>query len=102
MPEDSIATAIHQGRTALGIELGSTRIKAVLIDERHRPIASGSFAWENQYQNGLWTYDLSDAERGVQASYRALKEEVRAKYGVEINSIGAIGISGMMHGLPAV
>ena len=98
MPEDSIATAIHQGRTALGIELGSTRIKAVLIDERHRPIASGSFAWENQYQNGLWTYDLSDAERGVQASYRALKEEVRAKYGVEINSIGAIGISGMMHG----
>ncbi|NLI53761.1 MAG: ATPase [Clostridiales bacterium] len=92
------ATAIREGRTALGIELGSTRIKAVLIDEAHHPIASGSFAWENQLKNGYWTYDLSEAERGLQASYRALKEDVLSKYGESLASVGAIGISGMMHG----
>lgn len=98
MTPDNIATKIREGRTALGIELGSTRIKAVLIDERHQPIASGSFAWENQCKDGIWTYDLSDAVRGVQASYRALKEAVFAQYGVELNTVGVIGVSGMMHG----
>lgn len=98
MTHTAIAESIRNGKTALGIELGSTRIKAVLIDSLHRPIASGSFAWENQLKNGFWTYDLSDAERGVQASYRALKEEVQKTYGVEIHTVGAIGISGMMHG----
>lgn len=92
------AIAIREGKTALGIELGSTRIKAVLIDETNQPIASGSFAWENQLKNGLWTYDLSEAERGVQASFRALREDVAAKYGCEMTTVGAIGISGMMHG----
>ena len=98
MSVDTIVAAIQQGRTALGIELGSTRIKAVLIDERHQPIASGSFAWENQLLNGLWTYNLTDAEHGVRESYRDLCEEVRSKYGLELHTVGAIGISGMMHG----
>ena len=92
------AAAIREGRTALGIELGSTRIKAVLIDETNQPIASGSFAWENQLKNGLWTYDLLEAERGLQASYRALRDSVFATYGVELTVVGAIGVSGMMHG----
>ncbi len=98
MIESAIATAIQSGKTALGIELGSTRIKAVLIDETHRPVASGSFAWENRLENGLWTYSLADAERGLQESYRALKEDVFARYGVTLAKAGAIGISGMMHG----
>ncbi len=98
MTESTIANAIRLGRTALGIELGSTRIKAVLIDESHKPIASGSFNWENRLENGLWTYDLSETERGLQASYRALKEDAAARYGVELASVGGIGISGMMHG----
>jgi len=92
------AAAICEGRTALGIELGSTRIKAVLIDESHHPLATGSFAWENQLKNGFWTYDLADAERGLQASYRDLCESVSSRYGVVLTTVGAIGISGMMHG----
>ncbi len=94
----STTAAIRAGRTALGIELGSTRIKAVLIDESQQPVASGSFAWENQLTDGFWTYDLVDAERGVQESYRNLCEDVRSKYGVALTAVGAIGISGMMHG----
>ena len=92
------ATAIREGKTALGIELGSTRIKAVLIDETNQPIASGSYSWGNRLRNGFWTYDLSEAEQGVQTSFRALKEDVAEKYGLELTSIGSIGISGMMHG----
>lgn len=95
---ESISTAIRAGRTALGIELGSTRIKAVLIDESQKPVASGSFAWENQLKDGFWTYDLAEAERGVQESYRNLCTDVRSKYGIELATVGAIGISGMMHG----
>lgn len=98
MTESNTAAAIREGRTALGIELGSTRIKSVLIDESNKPIASGSFAWENQLINRFWTYDLAEAERGVQESCRNLCEDVRSKYGVELTNVGAIGISGMMHG----
>ena len=98
MTETNTVAAIRAGRTALGIELGSTRIKAVLIDESQQPVASGSFAWENQLTDGFWTYDLADAERGVQESYRNLCEDVRSKYGVALTAVGAIGISGMMHG----
>jgi len=98
MTQTAIARSIRNGRTALGIELGSTRIKAVLINEKQEPIASGSFAWENQLINGYWTYDLADVERGIQASFRALKEDVSEKYGVALFTVGAIGISGMMHG----
>ena len=85
-------------RTALGIELGSTRIKAVLIDERHRPIASGSHEWENRLVDGVWTYTMDDIHGGVQACYADLKRDVREKFGVTLTEVGAIGISGMMHG----
>lgn len=90
--------AIENGKTFLGIELGSTRIKAVLIDESHKPIASGSYDWENQLENGLWTYALPEVWKGVQGSYQALREDVKKQYGAELTSIGAVGISAMMHG----
>ena len=64
--------AIQSGKTALGIEFGSTRIKAVLIGQDHAPIASGSYEWENQYENGIWTYSLEDVWAGLQESYRQL------------------------------
>lgn len=98
MTQVSMNAAIQSGRTALGIELGSTRIKAVLIDESQCLVASGSSVWENQLKDGFWTYDLAEAERGVQESYRNLCTDVRSKYGIELSTVGAIGISGMMHG----
>lgn len=89
---------IESGETALGIELGSTRIKAVLIDRSHTPLASGSFEWENSLVNGVWTYDIDDALRGVQSCYAALKADALERYGAKITRIGALGVSGMMHG----
>ena len=94
----NLKEAIENGRTSLGIELGSTRIKAVLIDESHKPIASGSYDWENQLENGIWTYSLDEVWKGLQGSYTALKEDVKKQYGAEITAIGSIGISAMMHG----
>ena len=85
-------------KTALGIEFGSTRIKAVLLDESYLPIASGSFTWENQLVDGVWTYALSDAEMGLQACFAALKADFEKKYAMKLTTVGAIGISGMMHG----
>ena len=85
-------------KTVLGIELGSTRIKAVLIDERHRPIASGDFEWENQLVNGVWTYAMDTVHAGLQACFAALKADVKAKCGVELTTVGAMGVSAMMHG----
>ena len=82
----------------LGIELGSTRIKAVLIDDEHKQIASGSFDWENDFVDGVWTYSLEDAVKGVQTCYAALKADVLEKYGVILKKLGAMGISAMMHG----
>ncbi len=93
-----VKACIEQGKTALGIELGSTRIKAVLIDERHAPIASGSFEWENRYEDGIWTYHLDEVWAGLQESYRRLAQQVRAEYAVELQTIGSIGFSAMMHG----
>ena len=95
---ERIRTDLKSGNTFLGIELGSTRIKASLIDCAHQPIASGSFAWENRLENGVWTYRLEDAMPGVQACYADLISNVRRDYGVTPNRFGAIGISGMMHG----
>ena len=80
--------------TVLGIELGSTRIKAVLLDREHKPIASGSFDWENSFVNGVWTYSLEDAIKGLQVCYADLKKNLPSAP----ESFGAIGISGMMHG----
>lgn len=97
MPEKAKAT-IESGKAILGIEFGSTRIKAVLIDENNNPIAQGSHEWENQLVNNLWTYSLEAIWFGVQDCYRDLRENVKEKYGVEITSLAAIGISAMMHG----
>jgi len=97
----NIQKAIESGKISLGIELGSTRIKAVLIADDHTPIASGSHEWENQYENGIWTYSLDDVWSGLQESYRNLSKEVSEKYGVALKTIGAIGFSAMMHGYMA-
>ena len=92
---------ILQGRTALGIEFGSTRIKAVLIGEDYCILADGSHAWENSLRGGLWTYSLEDIWCGLHDCYAALAGEVLAKYGVVLKTVGSIGISGMMHGYMA-
>ena len=94
----SYSDAIKNGRTYLGIELGSTRIKACLISEKLEPIASGGFSWENKLENGLWTYSLDDVHRGVRECYLSLVNDVNEKYGVIPESFLSIGISGMMHG----
>ena len=97
MNENAKAT-IEAGRAVLGIEFGSTRIKAVLIDEQNRPIAQGSHQWENQLVDGLWTYSEGAIWFGLQDCYRDLRANVQELYGVEIKTLAAIGISAMMHG----
>lgn len=89
---------IESGQAVLGIELGSTRIKAVLIDDQNRPIADGGFSWENQLVDGIWIYELADVETGIQASIRDLKKNVKMKYGTDLKLLRSIGISAMMHG----
>ena len=84
--------------TVLGLELGSTRIKAVLLDEHHLPIASGSFDWENQLVNGIWTYAMDEIHTGIRACFASLAADVEAKFGQKLTTVGAMGISGMMHG----
>jgi sugar (pentulose or hexulose) kinase len=98
---NNIKNAIAIGKTVLGIELGSTRIKAVLIGEDNTPIASGSHDWENQYVNNVWTYSLEAVWAGVQDSYKNMAQDVKEKYGVTLETIGAIGFSAMMHGYMA-
>jgi len=101
MDQSDIQKAIKSGKISLGIEFGSTRIKAVLIGEDHAPIASGSHEWENQYENGIWTYSLDAVWAGLQDSYRKLSDEVSEKYKTRLKNIGAIGFSAMMHGYMA-
>ena len=96
------ADLIIQGKTALGMEFGSTRIKGVLIDYDGNVLASGSHEWENKFIDGVWTYDLADAVEGMRSCYSALKEEVLDKYGVTIRTLGAAGVSAMMHGYIAL
>ena len=98
MDREAGQTAVESGKNVLGIELGSTRIKAVLIGEDHMPIAAGSHEWENRYENGLWTYRLEDVWTGLQESYRSLSREVFENFGIRLRTIGAIGLSAMMHG----
>lgn len=98
---EAIKNAIRNGRTFLGIEFGSTRIKAVLVDESHDPIAMGTHDWENRLENNIWTYSLDDIWSGLQGCYRGLAEDVKNKYGESLTSIGSIGFSGMMHGYMA-
>ena len=95
---DAHRAAIAAGETALGLELGSTRIKAVLTDMNCRVLARGSYTWENRLENGVWTYDLNTAWEGVRAAYAALAADVQARYGTPLTRIDAVGISGMMHG----
>ncbi len=92
---------LNPGETFLGIELGSTRIKAVLIDNKHNQIASGSHTWENRLENGIWTYALEDVWKGIRDCYAALKEDVREKYDTKLETVGVIGVSAMMHGYMA-
>lgn len=89
---------IASGKAILGIEFGSTRIKAVLIDEDNQPIAQGSHQWENQLVDGLWTYSVEAIWYGLQDCYASLRADVMKQYGVEIEHLAAIGISAMMHG----
>lgn len=96
-----IRDAIVNGKTALGIEFGSTRIKAVLVGEDNTPIAAGNHEWENRYENNIWTYSLEDIWNGLQDSYQEMAKDVQAKYGVTLTKVGALGISAMMHGYMA-
>ena len=98
---DTKKAVVKEGRTALGIEFGSTRIKAVLIEETHQPIAMGTHDWENRLENGIWTYSLEDIWNGLQDCYRSLAADVKEKYGEVLTQIGSIGFSGMMHGYMA-
>ncbi|MCL1909014.1 MAG: FGGY-family carbohydrate kinase [Holophagaceae bacterium] len=92
---------IAENRTALGIELGSTRIKAVLIDEDNRVIAASSHEWENRLEDGNWTYSLDDVWSGLQNCFAKLSADVNNNHGLTLTSVGAIGISAMMHGYMA-
>ena len=90
--------AIKAGKAVLGIEFGSTRIKAVLVDVSHTPIAMGTYDWENRLENNIWTYSLEDIWKGLQGCYKSLADNVEAKYGEKLTTLGALGFSGMMHG----
>lgn len=94
-------STIEAGKAILGIEFGSTRIKAVLIDQENKPIAQGSHTWENQLEDGLWTYSIEAIWAGVQDCYADLRANVKSQYGIEIENLAAIGISAMMHGYMA-
>ena len=86
------------GTESLGIEFGSTRIKAVLIDKDFNPIASGSYTWENQLVNGIWTYSLDDVWSGLQDAYKNLNYDCESKFGSKITNLASLGFSAMMHG----
>src|SRR3984893_2230614 len=101
MNRNDTQKAIESGKTVLGIEFGSTRIKAVLIGEDQTPIASGSYDWENRYENGIWSYSLEDVWTGLQESCLKLSKEVFENYNIPLQTIGAIGFSAMMHGYMA-
>lgn len=94
-------SAIESGKTALGIEFGSTRIKAVLIDENHETLAIGNYDWENQLVNNIWTYSLEAIWKGLQDCYQDLVKSVQEKYGIPIKTLGSLGFSAMMHGYMA-
>lgn len=93
-----IKKEIDEGKAVLGIEFGSTRIKAVLVNTMHEPVASGAFDWENSLVDGIWTYSLDEVHQGIVAAFADLKKNVSEKYGVNLASIAAMGVSAMMHG----
>lgn len=95
---NAIKKYIEAGKAVMGLEFGSTRIKAVLIGEDHAPIASGDHAWENRLDHGIWTYTMDDIWTGLQDCYSKMAADVKTKYGVTLTKLGAIGFSAMMHG----
>lgn len=101
MSTEKIAQDVESGNISLGIELGSTRIKAVLVTPDFKTIAAGSYVWENELKDGVWTYSLEKVWAGIQASYQDMAAEVQTKYGVTLTKIGAVGVSAMMHGYMA-
>jgi len=95
---EEIKAEIESCQASLGIEFGSTRIKAVLINSKFEPVAGGSFEWENQLVDGVWTYDLDLIHKGLRDCYADLKKDVKEKYGLTLKSFKAFGVSAMMHG----
>ena len=98
---EAIKQSIQAGNAVLGIEFGSTRIKAVLVDENHAVIASGAHDWENRLENNIWTYSLEDIWTGLQDSYAKMLADVKEKYDIVLTKLGAVGFSAMMHGYMA-
>ncbi|MDI9520148.1 MAG: FGGY-family carbohydrate kinase [Bacillota bacterium] len=98
MPIIKAKQTISQGKAVLGIEFGSTRIKAVLIDENNQVLATGSYRWDNQFKDGVWTYDLEEVSQGLKKAYSDLALKVKERYDLPLINLAAIGISGMMHG----
>ncbi len=98
MEKDQISKEIADGKAILGIEFGSTRIKAVLIDSQNNPVASGAFDWENSLIDGVWTYSLDEIHNGISTAFMGMKKDVQEKYGVKLTKLRAMGISAMMHG----
>lgn len=96
--KDEIKKLINDGKAVLGIEFGSTRIKAVLVDDKNNPIAQGSHEWENHLEDGIWTYPMDEIHAGFKSCYKDLRKDVNEQYGVSIKKLAAIGISAMMHG----
>ena len=96
------AETIRSGRAILGIELGSTRIKASLIARDTTPLASGSHGWENRLRDGVWTYDMEEVWKGLAACYASLVDDVRERYSLQLTRVAAMGVSGMMHGYVAL
>ncbi len=94
----NVEERIAAGKAILGIEFGSTRIKAVLIDEDHKPLASGDYVWENRLEDGFWTYHEDEIWTGLKAAYANLKKDVADKYGLKLTRLAAMGFSAMMHG----
>ena len=97
-----VKSVIENGKTALGIELGSTRIKGVLVDFQGKVLAVGIHDWENSLVDNIWTYSLEEIHAGVQNCYSSLRQAVEKEYGVVLKNIGAIGVSAMMHGYMAL
>ncbi len=98
MTKEKISEEIAQGKAILGIEFGSTRIKAVLINSENEPIASGAFDWENSLVDGIWTYSLDEIHNGISTAFVNMKKDVLEKYSIKITKLAAMGISAMMHG----
>ena len=98
MKKEQISKEIADGTAVLGIEFGSTRIKAVLINSKNEPVAQGSYDWENTLVNGIWTYSMDEIMAGLKGCYSSLKKDVQTKYGVTLKKLKAFGVSAMMHG----